>query len=340
MKSKLVQILSFSLVLGAAGASPASARTVKVKVGTIAPEGSIWHNALSRLAQRWREASGGKVRLKIYPGGVVGDEGDMVRKMRIGQLHMAGVTGVGLSQITRSTLALQVPMMIDSYAELDFIRARAGPKIAQEMKDSGFVVLSWVDAGWVHHFSKQPAQTPDALRKLKYIVWNEDPASEKAWRAANFKVVPLSSTDVMSALRTDMAQSFGTTPVFALSSQWFGLAKYMTRVNWAPLNGATIITARVWDRVDEALRPALLKIAEEEGDALNAQVRALHDKAIKAMVERGLRTYTPSREEIEVWRSAARMAYPVIRGQVVPEALFDEVERLTVEYRAKPKKKS
>lgn len=316
----------------------ASAKRVKIKVGTVAPEGSIWHNTLIRLAQRWKDASGGKVKLKIYPGGVAGDEGDMIRKMRIGQLHMGTLTNIGLSQIAKEANAVQVPMLVRSYGELDYVREKLGPQIAAKMNDAGFIVLSWGDAGFIHQFSKAPAPTVDHFRKLKYYVWNEDSASEKAWRTAKFKPVPLSATDVLSALQTGMIESFGATPVLALSSQWFGLAKNMVAVNWAPLAGANVITKKRWEKIDASLRPVLLKIAREEGASLNQQVRELDAKAIKAMTDRGLKVHTPTAAELKQWEAAAELAYPIIRGEVVPEKIFDDVKRHAAEYRARANK--
>lgn len=313
----------------------AEARKVKIKVGTIAPEGSVWHSALQKLAQRWKKESGGDVVVKIYPGGVAGDEGDMLRKMRIGQLHMGSITGIALGQVTRATLALQVPMLLQSWEELDHVRTQLGPKVAAEMEANGFVVLNWGDAGWVHQFSVKPGTVPDDYRKFKYMVWNEDPASEKAWRTAKFDVVPLSSTDALSGLKTGMIGAFATTPLFALSSQWFGVAQHMVAIKWSPLNGATIITKEQWEKIDPALRPKLLKIAQEEGEALKVEVRGLHEKAINAMVDRGLKVHEPTEAEVAAWQAAADMAYPVIRGEVVPAEYFDEVKRLALQIRNK-----
>lgn len=327
------------LLTTAAIAAPttASARKVTIKVGTVAPKGSVWHDALKRIDQRWKKASDGKVKLRIFPGGVAGDESDMLRKMRIGQLHMGSMTGVSLAQIARSASILSVPMLIRSHEELDYVRERMGPRLKKDLADKGFVVLAWGDAGWAHQFSKAPARTPDDFRKLKYLVWTGDPAGEKAWRATKFNPVPLSSTDVLSGLRTGMIEAFGTTPLFALSSQWFGLAKHMVAIKWSPLNGATLITRKRWEKIPAELRPQLEAIAIEESAKLQVQVRSLHDKAIGAMVDRGLKVHTPTPAEVIQWEKAAELAYPIIRGEVIPADVFDEVRKLAAEYRAKSK---
>jgi TRAP-type transport system periplasmic protein len=277
------------------------------------------------------------VTLNVYPGGVAGDEGDMVRKMRIGQLHAATITNIGLSRITRATVALQIPMVIESYEELDYVREKIGPKIAAEIEKEGFIVLNWGDAGWVHFFSKVPAKTPDDYRKLKMFVWSGDPEAEKAWRSAKFQTVPLSSTDVLSGLKTGLVEAFCTAPIYALASNWYSEAKHMVKLNYTPLNGATIVSKKQWEEIDPELRKKISDIAQEEGAALRAEVRKRGDDAIKAMSERGLKVVEPDAALVAEWRKTAELAYPEIRGKVVPEAYFDEVVKLAKEYREQKK---
>lgn len=330
---KLVRTLGWMLVATCAFVAPAEAKKVKIKLGTLAPEKSPWYTALARVGQRWQEVSS-DIELKIYPGGVVGDEGDMVRKMRIGQLDAATLTNIGMSRITKATVALQVPMMVESYEELDYLRDKLSPQLEAELEKGGFIVLTWGDAGWVHFFSKEPAKTPDDFRKLKMFLWSGDPESEAAWKASDFKPVPMSSTDVLSGLQTGMIEWVGTAPLFALTSQWFGLAKNMVAINWSPLNGATLVTKAEWEKIDPAIRPKLLAIAREEGVRMRAEVRTLGDDAIKAMVERGLVVHTPSAAEVAAFKAAAEKAYPTIRGPLVPAEVFDEAQRLVKEFRA------
>jgi TRAP-type transport system periplasmic protein len=335
MMKKLFMFSAIAVALSAGGtAGVAEAKDVKIKLGTLAPEGSPWHTSMKRMAQRIKEVSGGKVSVTIYPGGVAGDEGDMVRKMRIGQMTAATITNIGLGRISRAAIALQIPMTVESYEELDFVRDRIGPKIAAEMEKEGFVVLNWGDAGWVHFFSKNPARTPDEFRKTKMFVWSGDPEAERAWKAAKFTTVPLSSTDVLPSLQTGLVESFGTAPLYALTAQWFNPAKHMLQLNWTPLNGATVISKKQWDEIEPAIQEKIRVAAAEEGAALRAEVRKLGDSSIKAMVERGLKVHVADAALAAEWRKAAEMAYPEIRGKVVPEPFFDEVLALVKEYRS------
>ena len=228
-------------------------------------------------------------------------------------------------------------MLFESWDQLDYVRDRFGPTIERELGAEGFVVLMWGDAGWVHKFARTPATSPKDYMALKMFVRSGDPNAEKLWRAAGFDVIALSSTDVLTALKTGMLDAVGTTPLFALSSQWFGITNHMTKINWSPLNGATVVSRKKWDKIPAGVQAKLLKIAREEGQAMIREVRAVNDKAIAAMVARGLVVHEPTPEVVRAWRDAAKKAYPAIRGQVVPKHHFDEVVRLAAEYREKRK---
>jgi TRAP-type C4-dicarboxylate transport system substrate-binding protein len=287
-----------------------AARPIRIKLGTVAPEGSPWFDTVARIRERWKKASDGQVRMKVYGGGVAGDEEEVLRKIKVGQLHAATITGVGLSQMSRATLALQVPMLMRSYAELDYVRERMKPV-------------------------PEKALVPEDFRDMRIMVGAKDPDTEAAWKAANFQPVPVSATDVLQGLQTGLLDAFAAPPIFALSSQWFGLAKHMVPVKWTPLNGATVVSVERWNRVPEELRAELLKIAEEEGERSKKQIRALGDKAVEEMKKRGLTVHSLSAEQQKAWETAAENAYPIVRGKVVPTEVFDQVKALAEEYRKK-----
>lgn len=212
-----------------------------IKLGTLAPDGSVWHLALQDMAASWEEISRGEIKVRIYPGGIVGDDADAVRKMRIGQLHAAGITGQGLSQIDADMRVFQTPMLLESDGELDYVRERVGPKLEERLQQKGFKVLSWNDVGWVYLYSKEPVVSPDDLRAMKLWVWAGDAVWAEALKSIGHHPVPLPATDIHMALQSGLIDAFSTTPVAALSYQWFGQAPHMTRMKWAPLTGAIII---------------------------------------------------------------------------------------------------
>jgi len=167
--------LAMGLLLAAA---PASAQEVRIKLGTLAPNGSTWHTLLKEMGQKWSEASGGKVKLVIYPGGVLGNEGDMVKKMRIGQLQAAALTTIGLHEISPEPQAVDMPMMIDSWNTLDYVMDHIGPDLEKNIEAKGYAVIYWSEVGFVRFFSTKKYDTfADLQKNGKVFTWDGDPAS-------------------------------------------------------------------------------------------------------------------------------------------------------------------
>jgi TRAP-type C4-dicarboxylate transport system substrate-binding protein len=142
----MTRLISILLLIGSL--AELTAQTV-IKMGTLAPEGSPWHVGLQKIGEQWRKETGGRVKLVIYPGGVLGDEPDMVNKMRIGQIQGVALSGAGMSRIEPGVMGLQIPMMFDSYQELDYVRDRIAPRLEKMIAARGYLVLNWGDAGWV-----------------------------------------------------------------------------------------------------------------------------------------------------------------------------------------------
>jgi TRAP-type C4-dicarboxylate transport system substrate-binding protein len=305
-----------------------------IKMGTLAPDGSPWHQALQLMGERWRKISAGQVKLVIYPGGVLGDEPDMVNKMRIGQIQAAGLSGAGLSGIEPGVMALQIPMMFDSYEELDYVRERVAPRLEKMVEARGYVVLNWGDVGWVHFFTTRPASRMGDMRKMKLLTLAGDNDTLELWKANGFRAVPLAATDILTGLQTGLVEAVPNTPLFALLDQSFGIARNMIDVKWAPLIGATVITRRMWDSLPATQRSDMMKAAREAGVSLRDGIRKMGDEAIVTMQKRRLQVIHADAAAVAEWRREAEGVYPKLRGSQVPAELFDEVRKLRNEYRA------
>jgi TRAP-type C4-dicarboxylate transport system substrate-binding protein len=322
---------AFSLVF-----APAAVwgQSLRISFGTLAPDGSPWHLAFQRIDQEWRKISSGSVTLRIFPGGVLGDEGEMLRKVKIGQIQAVALSGAGLAFAEPEVMALQIPMMYESYAELDYVRAYIEPRLEALLAEHGFIVVQWGDVGWVHFFSKTPARTPDDFRRLKLWITPGDPEAEKIYKDLRFNPVPVATTEMLTQLKTGYIDAFDVPPAFALADQSFALAPYMMDLKWAPLVGATLVSRKTWEKIPQHLRPALLQAARDAGDRLRAEARKFGDDAIAEMRKRSLKVMELSGEERAAWTRLMEGAYPSFRGKLVSAQMFDEVKRLRDEFRA------
>ena len=180
-------------LLPAAGFAQDEKKSKTVKLATLAPKDSPWHMILQDMGEQWKQASGGKVKLQIYTEGM-GDEPAMVKKMRIGQLHAAALTGVGLSEIVPEIMMLQLPMMLNSDEELDYVREKLAPRFEAMLKKEHFILLNWGDAGWCYYFGQTPLLSLDDVKKAKLFCWAGAaiPASNKLTRMSDGMMILMS----------------------------------------------------------------------------------------------------------------------------------------------------
>ncbi len=308
----------------------------RIKLATLVPKGSSYHRALQRMGEAWRNATGGEVDLIIYAGGIQGGEAAMVERMRINQAQAGLLTAVGLEEIEPAVSGLQnMPMMFESLDEVDYVGERLRPKLERRMLDKGFVVLAWVDAGWVRFFSTSPVVTVEDLKKLKLFTWAGDTSTLDIMRKAGLKPVPLETSDILTGLQTGLIDAVPLPPYFALASQVYRPAPHMLDLAWAPLVGALVVSKGAWDRTPIDARAAMREAAARAGAEIKAAGRSEAISSIETMrVKWGLEVHSVSAEAEAGWREAAEAAYPMIRGGIVPAEIFDEVRGLLRTYRS------
>lgn len=315
----------------------AVAAPVKIRLGTLAPNGSSYYKHLQAMGEKWKQVPGGGAALTIYPDGTMGGEGDMVRRMKLGQLQAALVTASGLSEIEPSIAGLQsMPMVFRSLEEVDFIGGKLQPMLEKRLAEKGFIVLFWSDTGWVRFFSKQPVVNPDDLKKTKLFVAANRAAEENIYRSAGYHPVPLEVTDILPNLQTGLINAVAMPPSIALALQVDKAAPNMLDLNWVPLVGAAIITKKSWDTLPAESREAMRKIAADAGKLIKADGRREGVESVEAMRKRGLKVHPVTPETEAKWKQTAESVYPKIRGTTIPAEIFDEVMNQLKVFRAAP----
>lgn len=320
--------------------SPARAGDrVTIKLGTVAPEGSSWHLLLKEFAAKCAEASGGKVKLKIFAGGVAGNEGDMVRKMRIGQLQAAALTVVGLHDIEQAPQAIAAPGFIEDQAEWEHVFAQMTPSWEKRLVDKGYVTLMWADTGWLYPFFTTPRRTAEEARGAKMFAWSGDPHSARAYELAAFRPVVISSTDILTSLSTGMIEGVVASPAVAFTARYHERARFMPDVPYGHLPGATIVSRATWDKIPAELQPEIKALALEYGRRVDAEVVKLNAAALEQMKKAGLQVLPLSAAERQAWSKNAEKSWAAVRGGVVSAEDFDELKRVRDAYRAAQAKK-
>lgn len=330
------RIVPCFLLLSAAIAAPA-AETVSIRLGTILPSGTAQHAALVEMGEEWRKSTGGAVKLVLYPDGRLGGEGEMVRKLRIKQINASLFSAVGLAEIDPGVTGLQImPLVFDSWESVDHVREKLRARLEQRLRDKGFEVLFWADAGWVRFFTREPVVRPDDFKRLKIFVWAGDQTQMELMSSLGYRPVPLETTDILLGLNTGMVNAVPMPPLIALAGQMNTAASHMLDLKWCPIVGAAVVRRDAWEQIPAEHRAAIRAAADAAGEKVRARGRSEDEEAIRVMQKRGLQVHAVPAEVREEWARLGAQVYPQLRGAKVPEDIFDEVMTLLAERRTAP----
>jgi TRAP-type C4-dicarboxylate transport system substrate-binding protein len=328
VRRRNIRIVTLLLTVFVAGALPG----LTIKLGSLAPVASPWDVGLRRMAGEWEKLSDGRITVKIYSGGIAGDESDMVRKIRIGALNAAAITVSGLQGIFKGAKTLSYPLLLRNDDELAYVLDRMEPLFDTELQKRGFKPVGWSLGGWVYIFSRYPILRPDDLRKQKLWVWSGDPDEIQAYQSAGFQTVTIAATDLMTSLQGGMVDAFATSPLVAASSQWFGIASNMYTLKLGPLWGATIVSTKTWAEIPEDLKPKLMDAAQKIFDSLAPDLVKADSQAIDVMKKYGLKInqVTPQ-AEIE-WDDLLNKTFAGLVGKMYDKNSFDLVSKYLGQY--------
>ncbi len=312
----------------------ASSETV-LKLGSLSPAGSPWDKHLREISEEWLKITEGNFNMKIYSGGTVGDEIDMIRKLRVGQLDAAGLTGVGLSRIVKEIMAIQMPRKIETNEELFHVLGKMKEYFEKKFEKEGFKIIVWTHIGWVHFFSKKPVVYPDDLKKLKLWVWEGDANELQSWKEQGFNPIPLPSTEIMTSLQSGMTEALATSPLNAASYQWFGLANNMCAMRWAPFIGAVIFSKRAWDRIPQKYKDKMMEAATSIGQRMQDEIYKTDDEAVKTMLQYGLKINEVPPAAVTDWNRQVNIGFSKLVGVNFEKEALDLVDKYLNESRNK-----
>ncbi len=304
------------------------AAPIIIKTATLVPKESSYFKVIQDMATDWEKITNGEVKIRLYPGGISGDEKDMVRKMRIDQIQAAAMSTQGLQYISLDVNALNFPMMVHSWDELDWLRSHLASAIDQKIEDHGFRLMFWADVGWVYFFSTVPIKTPSDVKNLKLFTRATDFEALELWRKGGFNPVPLTTSDVLPGLQTGLVNVVQSPAFIALSQQWFGIANHMLNVRWAAMSGGFVITKKAWNRIPQKYHQALIASAKKSGKVIRDKVRYESNNAIDIMKKHGLMVYTPGPDTLQMWQDETERFYPLFKNVLVSPDMYQDVMNL------------
>lgn len=312
--------LTIIALLALVGTPVPQAQTSAIKLATVVPDGSIWDKSLKQMGADWKAATADRVSLTVFSGGSQGDEPTVLRKMRLNALQAASLTVVGLASVDWSFNVFNIPFFFQSYDELNAVIEKLSPLLKQRVEAKGFVLVHWGHGGWLQIFSKQPVSTVADLKRARLYTSAGDDTMTQWYKANGFQPRAMAMTDVLTGLTTGMIDALPTTPLAAMSFQWFKQTPYMLDVGISPIVGATVVNKRTWDAMSAADRAKLTEISLKVEKQLQGDVPKQDGLATLVMQNQGLKITKGTGTE---WQQLADNLGQTMRGKMVPLDVYD-----------------
>ena len=310
-----------------------------IKLATLAPEGSPWMDTFHYINDQIIRKTGGKVKLRAYPGGVLGEDRDMLRKMRIGQIHGGGFTGMGLGSVNREIFVMEIPFLFQNFGEVDYVLGKMDHQFSKGFEKKGYVLLNWSEIGFVYMLSNVPIMSVKDIKGTKVWLWEGDPIASPVLRKAGVTPIPLGIPDVLMALQTNLIDVVYASPLAAIALQWFTKVKYMTNLPLIYSMGGALLTKRMFRKLPSNLQMIVKDVFQHHASLLNKHTRRDNDEAIRVMVKQGIKRVTPTDEETEKFKQISREAIDELGSTVFSKDVLAEVSSHIEQYRKAGKAK-
>ncbi len=304
-RNRMALLVLIACVLGAL---PFGAGAQTLKIAAVVPDGTGWMREMRNSAKEIATRTEGRVRIKFYPGGVMGNDKGVLRKIRIGQLHGGAMTASGLMAIYRDTVIYNLPFTFWSYAEVDYVRKHMDRLIIDGLRERGFVSFGLVENGFSYLMSRQPIRTVDDLRKRKVWVPEDEDIGRAVFRDMDVFPVPLPLTDVLTALQTGLVDTVPNSPVGHITFQWHRRVKYFTDIPLIYLYGSLVIQRRAFERLGSEDQAVVHEVLAAGSGRIDRRNRDANRRARLALRRQGIVFVKPTHEELQKWKNVVAVS--------------------------------
>lgn len=324
----------FTLLFAALAWLPVS-HAATLKIATLSPEGSSWMKVLRKHGKAVEQRTDGAVKLKFYPGGVMGDDKAVLRKMRVGQLHGAVLTSGGLVQAYPDIALYNMPMLFRDNDEIDFVRESMDARLMSGLRENKYVGFGFAEVGFAYPMTQVPAASVEQMRQRKVWTPDNDVGSLRAFEAFKISPIPLPISDVLAGLQTGLIDSVASPPIGTIALQWHTQVQHALELPLLYVYGLLAMAERPFER----LKPEHQAIVSEEFQqavrTADASARRDHNSAKAALGNQGIQWQLPSEAQLSEWmRLADEARRRLIDNNYVSAELYQEALKLLNQYRA------
>jgi TRAP-type C4-dicarboxylate transport system substrate-binding protein len=343
MNRNLLKITGTLLICAVALLFPDHGRAARAKyvfkIASLAPEGSIWATRFTDFAEEVSQKSNGEISFKVYPGGVMGDDRSMYRKMRIGQLHGGGFTMSGISEVVPDFRVLGIPVLMRSYDEVDRLTEGLFPSFQSSFAKKGLVLLATTEVGFIYTMSANPISTLDQMRENKCWVPANDPVSLAFFQDIGIAPIQLTIPDVLSSLQTGLINTVFNSFYGSIVLQWFTKTPYITDVPFVYGYGALVFSKKAMDRLPTKYGEMIKEVARKHFSSLLKDTRKSNMESLKALQDSGVKLVTASGSTLQELETHRDNTIRDTVGIAYSKEIYDKVTQILSESRQTAAKK-
>ena len=298
-----------------------AATAATYKIATISPDGLSWMKKLRAGVKEIESATDGRVKFKIYPGGVQGDDQTVLRKMRIGQLHGGALAAGSLTRFFPDLQIYNLPLQFQSYEEVDYIRKEMDQMIADGLAEAGIVTFAFSETGFAYLLTQEPVRTVADLKGLKAWIPDNDPIAAELIKSFDVSPIPLGITDVLAGLQTGLIDAVMAPPAVALALQWHNHVSYMTDLPLVYIYSMLAMDSKAYQRISDDDKRVVRKVVDSMFLEMESENRVDNEKAYQALKSIGIKPIDP--DNIDEWRAVADASIEKLigSGKIPPEAV-------------------
>lgn len=291
------------------------------KIATISPDGLSWMQKLRNGVKQIDTLTDGRVKFKIYPGGVQGDDATVLRKMRIGQLHGGAVAAGSLTRFYPDLQIYNLPLQFKDYQEVDHIRDEMDQMIAGGLSDAGIVTFAFTETGFAYLMTQEPVSSLEDLQKLKPWIPDNDPIAAELVDSFGVSPIPLNITDVLAGLQTGLINAVVAPPSVVLALQWHNHVKYMTDLPLVYIYSMLAMDKKAFGRISNEDQKIVRAVMDRVFTEVEQETRVDNEKALAALTTIGIQSITV--DNPAAWQAAADASIEnlIASGEISPESV-------------------
>ena len=327
----LLTLLLLALIPGSCAGGPAH----EIKLATLAPENSSPMLIFNDMDQELRAQTGGRVGFKIFGGFALGDEMDVLRKLRIGYVHAAAFTTALLSDLNPDMRVLQIPFLFNTYDEVDQVLGSLAGDLEQGFAAQGYEILGWFELGFVYFMSQSPIARIADLKGQRVWAVAGSRMTKVLFDRAGVSPVTISAPDVLLSLQTKSLNVVYNSPYYALVTQWYSRIKYLTDLPLIYGASVLMIDKKIFDRLPADDRQTLKTICRKHMRRLTEKTRQDNAEALQVMFRRGITRVTPEADAVTAFKQLSESAMDDLGPEFLPPQTVKAVRATLNQYRGR-----